>query len=1015
MINLQNMLSYFSETIFQKNSSNYIELETASLNSNAYVAKDGSYMSLIRVDGMQKIHGPAEAKKTGTILRQLFSVMFKNRGHTLQSGFDYNPEFALKQISASTQKAITAAQNIGLDLTSMLSERCHHLAKFISVESNYVALWTHPSVLNRSERKRINAKRKKDAKDNPRPSTVDAQNLYVEYPEILDRHKSIVETFVNKLKDAGIKSEALSSHEMGSVLRKKVDSDFTSETWKPILPGDKIPIRIGQKIREQNDLSSIAYPPLYSQLMPRDATRLDARVVKLGGCLYSPIYIDIMPQDVQPFSRLLGSMIREDMPWRILTQLSSEGMQAVSGKAMLSAYTAFASDTNKKINVGIKHMRNRIMNNETEVVVRICLTSWVKGDDTPENRELLESRTSKLATVVSMWGQCEVDEVTGDPYEGFLSTLTGLTSKNIGNPTVGPINEVIDMLPFYRPTSPWKTGAVPLRTQEGKLFPFQPASSLQTTWVNLYAAPPGYGKSVLANMMNMALTLAAGNKNLPFIHIVDIGPSSSGFISLLKNALPDHQKHFVQHIRYKMDKDYATNPLDTQPGLRKPLPIEKDFMRNFILSLLTPAGKSAPYDGMAGLVGQVVDEAFTYYSDSQSPKAYLPRVETKVDEAILNASIITDEASTWFEIEDALMDAGYIHEATLAHRRAVPLLSDLVTISRRPQVMDVYGTTFTESTRENIIDAFTRLLSEALRAYPVISEVTRFDLGEARIVSVDLDEVAKGSGVEAVKQTGIMYLLARNLARNFFLNENDVPHFPERYREYQANRIREYQETIKHLHFDEFHRTGSKNEGSSSNATQVQAIVNQVEIDIREGRKWNLMISLISQSLQDFTEQMAEYATGIFVLGLGNNASTDFIKKTYGLNDVEINRMMMSLNGPSSAGTNVFAYFKTKKGIFSQILTVTIGPEELWAYSTTREDSSIRNLLYQVIGHANARRVLARRFPGGSAKAEVERRLEEVSGINEGAGTEDEVKGNIIDVIVKELVDSYNKQMLEAA
>ena len=40
----------------------------------------------------------------------------------------------------------------------------------------------------------------------------------------------------------------------------------------------------------------------------------------------------------------------------------------------------------------------------------------------------------------------------------------------------------------------------------------------------------------------------------------------------------------------------------------------------------------------------------------------------------------------------------------------------------------------------------------------------------------------------------------------------------------------------------------------------------QVIIDMREGRKWNVQIALISQSLDDFDKIMIEFATSIFIM-----------------------------------------------------------------------------------------------------------------------------------------------------
>ena len=77
-------------------------------------------------------------------------------------------------------------------------------------------------------------------------------------------------------------------------------------------------------------------------------------------------------------------------------------------------------------------------------------------------------------------------------------------------------------------------GALLFRSPDGKPWPFQPGSTQQTTWIDLVYARPGSGKSVLSNAINLALCLSGGLTRLPRIAIIDIGPSSSGLISLLK-------------------------------------------------------------------------------------------------------------------------------------------------------------------------------------------------------------------------------------------------------------------------------------------------------------------------------------------------------------------------------------------------------------------------------------------------------------------------------------------------
>ena len=88
----------------------------------------------------------------------------------------------------------------------------------------------------------------------------------------------------------------------------------------------------------------------------------------------------------------------------------------------------------------------------------------------------------------------------------------------------------------------------------------------------------------------------------------------------------------------------------------------------------------------------------------------------------------------------------------------------------------------------------------------MLKEPTRFDLGDAQIVSLDLDEVATRGGPAAERQSAVMYMLARHvLGARFFLMPDDVKLMPERYQPYHAERIEAIREDPKRLCYEKAH------------------------------------------------------------------------------------------------------------------------------------------------------------------------------------------------------------------
>ena len=113
------------------------------------------------------------------------------------------------------------------------------------------------------------------------------------------------------------------------------------------------------------------------------------------------------------------------------------------------------------------------------------------------------------------------------------------------------------------------------------------------------------------------------------------------------------------------------------------------------------------------------------------------------------------------------------------------------------------------------------------------------------------------------------------------------------------------------------------------------------------------------------------------------------------------------VHGPREGGGTFLAQFATKNGISVQLLTLTLGPIELWAFSTTAEDAMLRNQLYRHLGPGEARRFLALLFPNGSITNELTERLNELK--EEGGLIEEENKSSAMDGLIEDILATYAK------
>jgi intracellular multiplication protein IcmB len=501
------------------------------------------------------------------------------------------------------------------------------------------------------------------------------------------------------------------------------------------------------------------------------------------------------------------------------------------------------------------------------------------------------------------------------------------------------------------------------------MWPYQSGSSLTSLWFDLIFAQPGAGKSVLMNALNLGTVLSAGTARLPYVSILDIGPSSAGLISLIRDALPLERRHEALHFKLRMTPHYAVNPFDTQLGCRYPLPEERAYLTELITLLCTPPGQAEAYDGMTQLVGLCIDEMYRWRDDSGAntePRPYLLRIEGEVDKALAQYDIHLPSDPYWWDVVDALFERGAIHEAMMAQRHAAPTLVDAVTAARRPQIRALLEETQIGASAETVIHAFERMIASAVREFPILASVTRFDIGGARVVAVDLQDVAPQGDAIADRQTAIMYMLARHaMVRSWWLGTDMLRSVPEKYRTYHEARIRDIRETPKRICFDEFHRT------SKTNAVRAQVIR-----DVREGRKWGVQIVLASQLLDDFSKDMVDLATGVWICGtaVSDRAISDTAER-FGLSDTAKWVMRYRLTGPRPSGAPVLLLLSTNEGRYEQHLVNTLGPIELWALSTSVEDVTLRSTLYTSLGAPTGRGILAKFFPGGSARQEVRRRV----------------------------------------
>jgi intracellular multiplication protein IcmB len=743
-----------------------------------------------------------------------------------------------------------------------------------------------------------------------------------------------------------------------------------NKDWSPSLLGDPIRPRLVEDNPNPLDQSHVLNMDIGFQLFNKtpSISESDNTAVKYGDLFYKPLNMDMPPSSIRPFSELFSD-IDDDIPWRMSVVIESghnEIVKKITSKKTWATLLAITSGVNKEIKKAAQEFMDLCDDDETLCSTKISFMTWGKSESQ------LSSRVSTLIESIQGWGAGNVIEEIGDPIELWVNMLPGVSRNFISTGFPMMIREAFYVSPISRPASPWSLGSMLYRTYDKKLFPVEPMSSKQASWTDLYYAPPGSGKSFKLAADNLGLIINSSNTMLPRIAMIDIGFSSGSFVDFVRSCLPDDKKDLAQSFKLEMTKDSDKNNInvfDTPLGLRKPLAIDREFLINFLTAMFTPASADKPPARIDEMCGPLIDEMYEHLSDEKEPNIYQYGMIPEIDDLLTSKLGKIPTHMTWWQVVDLFFDYEEYILAAKAQRYAVPNLTDITTvITASKNIESVFGNAVTES-GERLLDFIKMMTVSALGDYPILAQPSSFDTGRARIISLDLSSVTpKGKG-SAAKKTGLMYMTGMYITcKDFYRKESEtIPQVPDKYKKYHREILQIEAGVKKKVCMDEFHRTSDE-----------EGVRSQVTLNIREGRKYNVSIALLSQSLSDFDKDMVDLADNFYILSKGKTESViKEIKETFSPREDSIDLLKKYVTGPDGKEGTAMLYLGSLKGgrhsRIEQVIYLTISSLELWAYTTTREDYNLRETLSEKIGLLKAMDILIKEFPSGSAKDTLEK------------------------------------------
>ncbi|MED9751593.1 IncI1-type conjugal transfer protein TraU, partial [Escherichia coli] len=370
----------------------------------------------------------------------------------------------------------------------------------------------------------------------------------------------------------------------------------------------------------------------------------------------------------------------------------------------------------------------------------------------------------------------------------------------------------------------------------------------------------------------------------------------------------------------------------------------------------------------------LIELAFKEYGEN-NPRLYRASTEELVDSALQDSGLYEkhDAAwwarSTWFEVRDMLHNAGYIMAAQRAHYQAMPQLPEVSSMLGHTSLRDVFGTVQRDGSNELLLDYIRRALEQGHNDYPMISGYTRFMINpETRVIAVDLNNVAGDKTPAGRLKTGIMYLLAGQIAGGDFTlpqyRDEVLKQLPREYHEIALKRINQLDQEVKTKVYDELH-----------NARGIDFIWENLDTQEREQRKFAIRTVLSTQYLRDYPESVLKSANTLWLVRY-KPEDIPVLRDNFNVPEFMLKRFLKMPEGPApdGSGVSVLGVFRVKSGTLARILKFTVGPLELWALNSSPKDSALRKTLTNKLGSVRARKILAENFPRGSATSLIEHR-----------------------------------------
>ena len=430
------------------------------------LCRDGSLVSLFRLDGARSAMGAEELERFAGLANRRLNNAFLDPGHALHVAFERAPDRAARLLEAATDRQRRRGARLGLDLDDLLDERDRRLAPLLAAETCAAAVWTRPSALTAQQAKR-DRKRLRERLEGWLPGAGDAQCPFAVQDGLPPRHAALLDALDALFEEAGLVAERLEDAAALRLMRRLLNGpDSTAPDWRPAGCANDAPPRATEPPEH-----GAFPPPLAPQLLIREPERRGAGL-RIGNRLYGALDMTLGPRAARPFAELMERLAGAGLPCRFSMLVESGGLARMDAAAARAgaAFLAFSHPDSRAVRDAMRELARTRADARAVVRLRLGLLTWTAPE---EGEDALADRIGRLQRIAEGWGEGAFSPLVGDPLEAFAASVPGFCCGGTAEPALAPLPEALRLLPAGRPAPLGPRGRPPVpvpRRQDAALL-----------------------------------------------------------------------------------------------------------------------------------------------------------------------------------------------------------------------------------------------------------------------------------------------------------------------------------------------------------------------------------------------------------------------------------------------------------------------------------------------------------------------------------------------------------------